>query len=161
LARVQLVRLDQLLELLLEQYQDKQEVESGAISQREAESRKQLRQQSSQLNQMIRQLTPQAEQLGRIACANEMAKEYGISAEALISDKTLANPQMMERRAAKLALAAKDEALRKATVKPESFDKGPAGKSDGESSEHLSAEQIDAMPIEQYAKHKSVRKVYE
>jgi hypothetical protein len=143
------------------QYQDKREVESGEISQREADSRKQLRGQAAKLQQMIQQMTPQAETLGRIACANEMAKEYGISAEALIADTTLSSPQQMERKAAKMAMTAKDAEIRKLSVKPETFDKGPSGEVTGESSESLTAEQIEKMPIEEYARHKSIKRAYE
>jgi hypothetical protein len=144
----------------LAQVNDQKEVESGAITQQEAVGRKELRAKSVQLNQMIQQLTPQAEILGRIACANEMAKEYGISAEDLIADKTLASPQMMERKAAKMALAARDAELRKVKVKPETFDRGPSGEVPGDS-ESLSIDQIEKMPIEQLARHKSIKKYYD
>jgi hypothetical protein len=141
------------------QAKDKADVESGSITQEEAAERQNSRQEVGKLRDMIQRLTPHAEQLGRIQMANDLALEYGIKAEDLIKDKEIQNPMQMMRQATKLALAAKDEALRKATAKPETFDKGPGAGADLGTGE-LTNEKADQMPIEQYANHPSVKNRY-
>ena len=104
---------------------DKADVEAGLITHDEASQRQSMRQQAAQLAQMVKQLTPHAEQLGRIKLANDLATEYGINADDLLKDTTIQTPVQMYAKAGKLAIAKREDALRKATAKPESYDKGP------------------------------------
>jgi len=138
------------------QKKDKASVEAGEITQEDADTKAQARQEMTRLQRTVRQLAPQAEQLGRIQMANDLASEYGISADELIKDQSIQNPLQMTQKAAKLAIAKLKEEVRKVKVKPETFDKGP-GTGDAQSAE-LTPEQIEKMSMEEYANHPSVKK---
>lgn len=111
------------------QNKDQQEIANGVITEQEAAQRKGQRIQTIQTQaeiQQMRQTLQQQRQVGegnaRILVAQQISKEYGVSFDSIVN---LPDPHAMEKAAWKLALKSKDEALRKATVKPESFDKGP------------------------------------
>lgn len=104
---------------------DKTDVEQGLITDQEAETRQSKRAEAAQIEYTLRAQRQQAEQLGRITLAHDLATEYGISAEELIKDASIKNPADMIRKAGKIALSERDEKLRAATVKPENYDKGP------------------------------------
>jgi hypothetical protein len=126
------------------QDKDKQAVENGTITAEEAESRKQARAETNRLSQVVEQLKPQAEQLGRIQLANDLAKSYKdkygvtIDPDVLIRDKDIKSPTEMMQRASELALTSKNEelkTLKKPTPKPEVFDGGPGTNGGGVASE--------------------------
>jgi hypothetical protein len=126
------------------QAKDQQAVENGTITAEEAEARKQARAETSRLSQVVDQLKPQAEQLGRIQMANDLAKTYKdkygvvIDPDVLIKDKDIKSPTEMMQRASELALTSKNEelkTLKKPAPKPEVFDGGPGTNGGGATSE--------------------------
>ena len=125
---------------------DMNDVESGLITQEEANQRAADRQKLRQLNETIQKLTPHAEQLGRIKFANDVASELekelaecGITSkldvDALIQDESIKTPLQMREKAEKMARTLLKEALRKAKVKPETFDQGPGAAPPGPKTE--------------------------
>lgn len=104
---------------------DRQDVESGQITQQDADQRKILRQQSVVLQQHVREQAQQGEILGRVTMAYDLGVEYGINPEILVKDSNITTPMQMMRKAAELAVAARDRKIKSLTVNPESYDKGP------------------------------------
>ncbi len=124
------------------QLRDQQEVTNGLITDQEAAQRKGQRfqhiQTQTELQNMQRTLQQQrqvGEGNARILVAQEISKQYGVPFETILKEP---DPHAMEKAAWKLVLKSKDEALRKVTTKPESFDKGaqaePTGAGDYEQS---------------------------
>ena len=117
------------------QYKDQQEVTNGLITDQEAAQRKGQRMQHVQTQaelQKMQQTLQQQRQVGeanaRILVAQKISQEYGIPFDSIVNEP---DPHSMEKAAWKMALKTRDEALRKATVKPESFDKGPQAETTG------------------------------
>jgi len=140
------------------QVKDTQDVENGVLTQQEAEQRKQARQELANMQVTLRQQREQGEATARILAAQDIAKQYGVNPEELIKDLTLQNPLMMVQQAAKLALDAKNEELRKVKAQPEKFDKGPGEGGEGISDEKF-LEEYAAGNKNSSADHKRARKI--
>ncbi len=103
---------------------DAQDVANGVITQEDAAQRKKQRLEISQLQQTAQMQRQQADNLGRVLLAHDLAKQYGIEADKLLKDQALSSPTLMIQKAAELAIRDRDEKLRKAQAVPENFDKG-------------------------------------
>jgi len=137
---------------MAERAQEKQAIESGAMTAEEATARQRgrahLLQQQVQAAQMQETLSRQAQhgdQLGRIACARETAdevvatlKKQGIAvtastaeqlADMFFKDKNIKTPDAMKARAYQVAMQYLMDRQRTLTAKPETFDKGPGDNS--------------------------------
>ena len=125
------------------QANDRLAVENGTISPEEAEQRSRARAETTRLSQVVDELKPQAEQLGRIQMANDLAKTYKdrygvtIDPDVLIKDKGIKSPTEMIQKASDLALSSKNEELKayKNPKKPEVFDGGPGTNGGGATNE--------------------------
>ena len=116
---------------------DQKEVDEGTISASEATQREQARVQQrqaettvSQQQQMLRQMSQQTEQYGRVLAAQDFGKEYELTSEQvteLLSDKEVRTPGDMRAKAANLALEKVRGELKKSKEKPEKFDQGQKG----------------------------------
>ncbi len=115
---------------------DKGDVDSGIITESEAQQRAQTRYQylvtqaqAAQMEGYRKQQESQLEQYGRVIMAKDLAEEYGVNADELLKDKSVTTPIQLQKKAADLALKSVREQLRKARTSPESFDRGPGGSS--------------------------------
>lgn len=116
---------------------DQREVEEGVITTSEATQREQVRLQQKQQQQvvvqqekMLRQMSQQTEQYGRVLAAQDFGKEYELTPEQiteLLSDKEIKTPGDMKAKAATLALERAQGELKKSKEKPEKFDQGLKG----------------------------------
>ena len=122
---------------------DRQDVAEGTISQAEATQRATTRQQHRELQwqtqmqqQQLGVLTQQAGKVAYIQAAHiiagEVGKEEGLSetevaslTKDLLTGDRLPNPQAMEAKALRIMNKRLRDAVRKASVKPETFVKGP------------------------------------
>jgi len=113
------------------QAQDRQEVEAGNITEQQAQQRSQQRIDYVRLQGVLNQQRTEGEQNARILVAQKISQEFGVPIESIIREP---DPYAMERKAAKLVIKQKDDEIRKAKSKPESFDKGPQSESTGPTS---------------------------
>ncbi len=104
---------------------DQQDLDNGFITEDQLNQRAKDRQDQKQLRQTLQKQRQEADALGKVMLANDLAKEYGIEADALLNDQAITDPLTMVRKASKMALDALKTQLKEATVKPESFDRGP------------------------------------
>jgi hypothetical protein len=142
----QLAMQQQLAKMQAEEQQaaskDAQDVANGVIGQQEAEQRKTQRTEASQLQQTLTQQKQQGEMLGRILMAQDLAKKYGIDSDTLLKDQALRTPTDMILKAADLAIKSREDKLREATAKPETYDKGPGAETGGGDDSKLSAREL-------------------
>jgi len=122
------------------QAEDDRMVDDGQITQAEADKRRsdrtEQREQKAQTAremQIAQGIRTQAEQLGRVLAAQDFSKQYNLSEEqhaGLLSDKEITGPhavQIMETKAANLALENMQGELKTAQATPQKFDQGLAG----------------------------------
>lgn len=114
---------------------DNADVEAGILTEPDAAARAQARLQTLQAQAQLQAMNQQGEALARVVMAHDLAKEYGVDPDALAKDASLTSPLLMVRKAAALALKARDVELRILKAKPETFDKGPQAETTGQSSE--------------------------
>jgi hypothetical protein len=109
------------------QAKDQKEVTDGYITPEIAEQRRNQRMEEERARRAYQALEQKGNDLARILLAQELGNEYGIDFNLLLKDKTIRTDFDMSRKAAKLAIEAREEKIRAAAIVPETFDKGPAG----------------------------------
>ena len=137
---------------------DRQQVEQGFIGEDVVQQRQQARQYTKQLVQqaqgiqgVVQQLRTEGESLGMALAvyhtAKESAKEDGLNEfqtmelfDQLMKEEKYTSPDQVKGKVAMLRLKKAKEALRAATITPESFDKGPSV-SGGVNIDKMSAEE--------------------
>jgi hypothetical protein len=116
---------------------DLRAVEDGDISQDQANQRAQQRQEEARTTQERRataqayqQLLNHGEDLGRIAAAEDYAKEFGVDSKELLADGALTSPDAMRLKARELALEKREDAI-KIETSGEDYDGGGGGTGGG------------------------------
>ncbi|MDO8715557.1 MAG: hypothetical protein Q7J73_01935 [Dehalococcoidales bacterium] len=115
-----------------EKAKDQQAIDQGIITTEEATRRSQIRQNTVQLEQGLRQryqqakiIDQQTESRSRFLSATYLADKYGVPVAELMNNKDFGNPEFMVLKAENLQLAAKLEKAEKAAIQPEHYDGGP------------------------------------
>ncbi len=110
---------------------DQQAVESGTLTQEQAEALKRARAEYTQLQFQTKQVRRQAEADARVTVINhlvaDLSKEYDVPLDVteFLKDATLVSPDQVEKKALRIIAAKAKETARNATLKRETYDKGP------------------------------------
>ena len=134
-AALEKTRVDQMIGAMVNKEnqaraKDQREVDEGSITQEEAGQRQTLRNETARVyfeRQQLEQDKAEVNQYlmaaGRHAFVSDVAKEFGVDAEALLTDSSLTDREKVLRKAFHLS-----QAKRKAQeTKPEVWDRGPSG----------------------------------
>ena len=123
--------------------QDQADVEAGVITEHDARQRVVARQTQQQTQQSVAEMQAQGEALGCVLMAQQMGADYGIPAEQLLDGMmekdamgrpvVKGTPAQMAQKAAGILRKQRDEAVRKASAKTETYDKGPQAEKVGDS----------------------------
>ena len=123
--------------------EDQADVEAGIITEHDARQRVVARQTQQQTQQSVAEMHAQREALGCVLMAQQMGADYGIPAEQLLDGMmekdamgrpvVKGTPAQMAQKAAGILRKQRDEAVRKASAKTETYDKGPQAEKVGDS----------------------------
>ena len=114
--------------------EDVRAVERGDLTEDEATQRSRQRMedirtasQRQRERQAHAQLMAHGEEVGRAVAAEDLSKEYGVDAVALLNDPALADPTQMRSKARELAADKREEALKARENGDETYDGGGGG----------------------------------